>query len=211
MTSDVSGADMQEEKFIDFYFDLTSPYSYIAAELIEAIAREGGRTVNYKPTLLGFIFQSTGNTPPMANPAKGKYSVKDFDRTARFYGLPINFPAKFPINATAATRALLKVKDDMPEKMGEFVRALYRAYFVDGRDITDAAVVGQVAHDIGLNAEVIAGANDEPEYKQKSKLAVEESIAAGMFGAPYFVVDGEAFWGQDRMEQLRKWVVEGPF
>lgn len=202
---------MTNKSAIDFYYDLTSPYSYIAAELIEALAHEGGRAVNYKPTLLGFIFQSTGNTPPMMNPTKGKYSANDFSRSARFYDLPIKWPKQFPINATAATRALLKLKDDMPEKVGELTRALFRAYFVEGKDITQPTVVGEVAHSIGLNAEVMAGANDEPEYKAKSKSAVEESIAAGMFGAPYFVVDGEAFWGQDRMDQLRRWVVEGPF
>lgn len=202
---------MSQAAPIDFYFDLTSPYSYIAAELIEPLAREGGRTVNYLPTLLGFIFQQTGNTPPMMNPTKGKYAAKDFSRSARFYGLPIEFPKKFPINATAGTRALLKVKDEMPEKVGEFTRALFRAYFVEGKDITDTTVVAEVAHDIGLNGEIIAAANDEPEYKEKSKALVQQSIEAGMFGAPYFVVDGECFWGQDRIEQLRKWVVEGPY
>lgn len=202
---------MTTKPAIDFYFDLTSPYSYIAAELIEGLAQEGGRVVNYKPTLLGFIFKSTGNTPPMMNPTKGKYSANDFSRSARFYDLPINWPKQFPINATAGTRAILKLKDEMPEKVGEFTRALFRAYFVEELDITQPAVIGEVAHSIGLNAEVMASANDEPEYKEKSKLAVEESIAAGMFGAPYFVVDGEAFWGQDRMDQLRRWVVQGPF
>lgn len=202
---------MSEAKAIDFYFDLTSPYSYVAAELIESIAREGGRKVNYKPTLLGFIFQSTGNTPPMMNPTKGKYTARDFARTASFYKLPINFPKKFPINATAGTRALLKLKEDMPEKVGELTRALFRAYFVEGKDITDPKVVGDVAHDIGLIAETMIAANDDPEYKERSKAAVQESIDCGMFGAPYFVVDGECFWGQDRMEQLRKWVVEGPY
>lgn len=202
---------MTTKPTIDFYYDLTSPYSYIAAELIEVIAQDSRRVVNYKPTLLGFIFKITGNVPPMMNPTKGKYATNDFSRSARFYGLPLNWPKQFPINATAGTRALLKLKDDMPEKAGELTRALFRAYFVEGKDITKSSVVGEVAHSIGLNQEVMAAANDEPEYKEKAKQSVNEAIAAGMFGAPYFVVDGEAYWGQDRMDQLRRWVLEGPF
>jgi 2-hydroxychromene-2-carboxylate isomerase len=202
---------MTTKQTIDFYFDLTSPYSYVAAEQIEDIAAAGNRVVNYKPTLLGFVFKSTGNSAPMMNPAKGKYSAKDFARTARFHGLEINWPKKFPINATVGSRAILQVINTQPEKAGELTRALYKAYFVTGQDITEEAVVAEVASSIGLDgAALVAGTQDE-SIKEQMKNAVQESIDAGMFGAPYFVVDGEPFWGQDRMEQLRRWVVQGPF
>ncbi|HEY1057155.1 MAG TPA: 2-hydroxychromene-2-carboxylate isomerase [Limnobacter sp.] len=202
---------MTTKQTIDFYFDLTSPYSYVAAEQIEAIAQAGNRTVNYKPTLLGFVFKSTGNSAPMMNPAKGKYSIKDFPRTARFYGLELNWPKQFPINATAASRAILKLKATQPEKVGDFVRALYRAYFVTGSDITSEEGVKAVADGMGLDGAALAAANNDETIKEQMKAAVQESVEVGMFGAPYFVVDGEAFWGQDRLDQLRKWVVEGPF
>ena len=198
-------------KTIDFYYDLTSPYSWVAAEQIEEIAQAGGRTVNYKPTLLGFVFKSTGNTAPMMNPAKGKYSANDFLRTARFHGLQIQWPSRFPINATVASRALLKLKATQPEKVGEFTRALYKAYFAQGQDITTEEGVAAVASSIGLSGPDMAAANSDETYKEAMRQAVQESIDAGMFGAPYFVVDGEAFWGQDRIEQLRRWVVQGPF
>ena len=147
----------------------------------------------------------------MMNPAKGKYSAKDFARTARFHGLEINWPKKFPINATVGSRAILQVINTQPEKAGELTRALYKAYFVTGQDITEESVVAEVANSIGLDGTaLIAGTQDE-SIKEQMKNAVQESIDAGMFGAPYFVVDGEAFWGQDRIEQLRRWVVEGPF
>lgn len=202
---------MTTKQTIDFYFDLTSPYSYVAAEQIEEIAAAGNRTVNYKPTLLGFVFKSTGNTAPMMNPVKGKYSAKDFARTARFHGLQINWPKKFPINATTASRAILQVLNTQPEKAGELTRALYKAYFVTGQDITEDSTVQAVADSIGLGgAALVAGAQTDA-VKEQMKNAVQESIDAGMFGAPYFVVDGEAFWGQDRMEQLRRWVAQGPF
>jgi 2-hydroxychromene-2-carboxylate isomerase len=202
---------MSTKQTIDFYFDLTSPYSYVAAELIEDIAKAGGRTVNYKPTLLGFVFKSTGNSAPMMVPTKGKYSARDFSRTARFHGLPLKFPAMFPINATVASRAILKLKEDNEQQVGDFTRALYRAYFVNGQDITTEEGVAQVANSLGLDGAALAGASNDESIKEKMKAAVQESIDVGMFGAPYFVVDGEAFWGQDRMEQLRRWVVQGPF
>ncbi len=202
---------MTTKQTIDFYFDLTSPYSYVAAEQIEEIAAAGNRTVNYKPTLLGFVFKSTGNTAPMMNPAKGKYSAKDFARTARFHGLKINWPKKFPINATTASRAILQVLNTQPEKAGELTRALYKAYFVDGLDITEDDAVAQVASSIGLDGSALIADAQTDAVKEQMKAAVQESIDAGMFGAPYFVVDGEAFWGQDRMEQLRRWVAQGPF
>lgn len=202
---------MSTTKTIDFYYDLTSPYSYVAAEQIEEIAKAGGRTVNYKPTLLGFVFKSTGNSAPMMNPTKGKYSANDFLRTARFHGLPIQWPKAFPINATVASRALLKLKATQPEKMGDLTRALFKAYFAQGHDITTEEGVATVASSIGLNGVDLAAANGDEVYKDAMRQAVQESIDAGMFGAPYFVVDGEAFWGQDRIEQLRRWVVQGPF
>jgi len=202
---------MTTKQTIDFYFDLTSPYSYVAAEQIEEIAAAGQRTVNYKPTLLGFVFKSTGNTAPMMNPAKGKYSANDFARTARFHGLQINWPKKFPINATTASRAILQVLNTQPEKAGDLTRALYKAYFVTGQDITEDSTVEAVADSIGLDGAAVVAAAQTDAVKEQMKAAVQESIDAGMFGAPYFVVDGEAFWGQDRMEQLRRWVVQGPF
>lgn len=202
---------MTTKQTIDFYFDLTSPYSYVAAEVIEDIARAGQRTVNYKPTLLGFIFKATGNSAPMMVPAKGKYSARDFARTARFHGLTINWPKQFPINATTASRAILKLAETSPAQVGDFTRALYRAYFVQGQDITTEDGVKAVADAMGLDGTALAAANNDEAIKAALRAAVQESIDAGMFGAPYFVVDGEHFWGQDRMEQLRRWVVEGPF
>lgn len=97
------------------------------------------------------------------------------------------------------------------DKAGELTRALYKAYFVEGLDITEDAVVAQVASSIGLDGAALVEGSQTDALKEQLKNAVQESIDAGMFGAPYFVVDGEAFWGQDRMEQLRRWVAQGPF
>jgi 2-hydroxychromene-2-carboxylate isomerase len=198
-------------KSIDFFFDFTSPYSYIAAERIEAIAEKGGRTVNYCPTLLGFIFKEIGGGPLTAMPRKGEYSLNDFSRTARFYDLELNFPKAFPANTVMAARAALMVKALQPELLGRFVREVFRAYFVSGQDITQASVIGVCASAAGVDANAALQANDDPRWKDALKAAVQQSHEVKMFGAPYFVVDGEAFWGNDRLDQVERWVKDGPF
>lgn len=198
-------------KTIDFYFDFTSPYSYIAAERIEAIAAKGGRTVNYCPTLLGFIFKEIGGGPLTAMPRKGEYSLNDFSRTARFHDLKLNFPKAFPANTVMAARAALMVKACEPNAMGAFVREVFRAYFVADQDITQADVIGRCAAAAGVDAEAAAKANDDPRWKEALKQAVQQSNEVKMFGAPYMLVDGEAFWGNDRLDQIERWVKDGPF
>lgn len=196
---------------IDFYFDFTSPYSYVAAERIEAIAQAAGWTVNYCPTLLGFIFKEIGGEPLTQKPRKGEYSLNDFARTARFYGLSLRFPDQFPTNTVAVARAAMWVKAEHPARLGDFVRAVFRAYFVDNADLTSPAVIGQCAASVGLDAATAASANDDPRWKDAMRTAVQASHDAKLFGVPYFVVNGEAFWGNDRLDQLQRWITTGPF
>ena len=198
-------------KTIDFYFDFTSPYSYIAAERIEAIAEKGSRTVNYCPMLLGFIFKEIGGGPLTAMPRKGEYSLNDFSRTARFHGLELTFPKAFPANTVMAARAALMVKALQPEVMGAFVREVFRSYFVAGQDITQAEVIGRCASAVGVDASLAMQANDDARWKDALKQAVQQCHEVKMFGAPYLIVDGEAFWGNDRLDQVERWVKDGPF
>lgn len=198
-------------KTIDFHFDFTSPYSYIAAERIEGIAAAAGWQVNYCPTLLGFIFKEIGGGPLTEKPRKGEYSLNDFSRTARYHGLQLRFPSRFPVNTVAAARAALWVKAEHPGHLGDFVRAIFRAYFVDDADLSSGEVIGRCAAAVGLDAATAAAANDDPRWKDAMRAAVQASHDAKMFGAPYFVVNGEAFWGNDRLDQLQRWITTGPF
>ncbi len=198
-------------KQIDLYFDFTSPYSYIAAERIEAIAQTAGWSVNYSPTLLGFIFKEIGGGPLTTMPRKGDYSINDFSRTARFHGLTLSFPKKFPVNTVAAARTALWVKAEHPQQLGDFVRAVFRAYFVGGEDISEAATIAKCAAGVGLDGAAAAAANDDPRWKDAMRAAVAASNDVKMFGAPYFVINGEAFWGNDRLDQVERWITTGPF
>lgn len=198
-------------KTIDFYFDFTSPYSYVAAERIDAIAAGAGWQVNWCPTLLGFIFKEIGGAPLTEKPRKGEYSLNDFSRTARFYGLQLKFPSRFPAHTVAAARAALWVKAEHPQRMSDFVRAIFRAYFVEDSDIGQPEVIARCAASVGLDGATAAAANEDPRWKDAMRAAVQASHDAKMFGAPYFIVNGEAFWGNDRLDQLQRWITTGPF
>jgi 2-hydroxychromene-2-carboxylate isomerase len=196
---------------IDFYFDFSSPYGYLGAELIEALAAKHGRTVNWRPVLLGVIFRETGGMPLTDVPIKGGYSKRDFERSARFHGVPFAMPARFPIPAQTPSRIVLWLRDRDPALAARTARALYRAYFVDGRDISDPAVAADVAGRAGADAAAARAAVDDPAVKEALKQEVARALAAGVFGSPFVIADGEPFWGVDRFPQLDRWLETGGF
>ena len=194
---------------IDFYFDFSSPYGYIAAEKIDAIAAKHGRAVSWRPILLGVVFKTTGMQALPGIPLKGQYALQDFPRSARYYGLPFQQPSVFPISTTAAARAFYWLQARDPKQARALAIALYRAYFVDAMDISSPDAVAGIATTLGLAAaEVLAGINDAAT-KDRTKLEVEQAMAKGVFGSPYIVIDGEPFWGADRLEQVEKWLATG--
>jgi 2-hydroxychromene-2-carboxylate isomerase len=197
---------------IDFYFDFSSPYSYLASEQIDALAARHGRTVNYKPVLLGGIFKTSGGVPLTESYGpKARYSLHDFERSARFIGVPYRHPSKFPIGAVAASRAVLWLQQHRPDQATAFVHAVFRALFRDDRDVSDPAVVAEVAEAAGIDSKRLMEAVQEPAIKELLKTRVDEAVAFGMFGAPTIVVDGEVFWGNDRLPQIERWLAAGPF
>ena len=197
---------------LDFYFDFSSPYSFLASEQIEALAARHGRSLAFKPILLGAVFKASGGAPLTEQYGpKARYSVHDFERSARFVGVPYRHPAKFPIGAVSASRAVLSLQRDQPDRAGAFVHAVFRALFQQGRDISDAAVVAGIAQEIGLDGPALLRSAQDPAIKDALRSGVEEAIAFGVFGAPTIVVDGEVFWGNDRLPQIERWLASGPF
>lgn len=196
---------------IEFYFDFSSPYSYLAAELIDDLAAEYGRQVKWRPMLLGVVFQKTGQPLLVNVPLKGEYSLRDFSRSARYYGVPFKFPAKFPLSTVSAARAYYWLHGQDCAKAREFARAAFRAYWVDGRDISDLAVLQEIAAGLGIDRDALSAGIGTPEIKERLKVETDTALAKGMCGAPYFMVDGEPFWGADRLPQIEKWLQTGGF
>jgi 2-hydroxychromene-2-carboxylate isomerase len=194
---------------LDFYFDFSSPYGYLASEKIEALAQKHGRTVNWCPILLGAIFKVTGGAPLPNLPLKGDYARRDFLRSAKFHGIPMRYPSTFPISGVAPTRAVIWLKGKDPAKVPALVKALYRALFVDDINISEVDNVVKVAAAAGCDGDALRAALNDQAVKDKTKAEVDAALAKGVFGSPYIVVDGEAFWGIDRFDQIEKWIATG--
>ncbi len=196
---------------VDFYFDFSSPYGYFAAHRIEAVAAAHGRKVDWHPILLGLVFEVSGGRPLPSIPMKGDYARVDVARTARFHGIAWRQPAKFPVSGQAACRAFYWLAARDVECARRLARALFDAYFVEGRDISSPQVVVDVAAGMGLPGAALAEALSDPAVKERPRTETELAIARGVFGSPYFIVDGEPFWGHDRLDQLDRWLASGPF
>lgn len=196
---------------IDFYFDFSSPYSYIASEWIDALAARHGRTVNWKAILLGATFQAAELKSPVSYPIKREYSLHDFERSARFAGVPLKNPEKFPIPTQNAARVFWWLADQDRQRAASWARHCLRAYFARGVDLSDAAQLRRLAEEFGVGAETAEAVWNDPLWKQRLKIENDAAIAAGVFGAPFFMVEGEPFWGNDRRPQIERWLEKGPF
>jgi 2-hydroxychromene-2-carboxylate isomerase len=197
---------------IEFYFDFSSPYGYLGAQRIDALAAKHGRTVDWRPMLLGAVFKQIGTAPLVAIPLKGDYSTNDMKRSARFHGIAnFRIPSKFPISTLAAARIVLWQKAIDPARATRIAKALFRAYWVDDLDISAPENAVAVAAKEGVDAAAARAAIDDPAIKETLKREVDGAIARGVFGSPYVFVDGEPFWGLDRFDQIDKWLASGGF
>ncbi|GAB4168506.1 MAG: 2-hydroxychromene-2-carboxylate isomerase [Rhodocyclaceae bacterium] len=196
---------------IEFWFDFSSPYSYLASEGIDALAQRYGRKVKWRPMLLGVAFGKTGQQPLLTIPLKGEYSRRDIERCARYYGVPFAMPEKFPLATQGAARAYYWLHERDCALARAFAHAVFRAYWVEGRDISQTEVVLGIAAALGVGRQELEAALASPALRQRLREHTDGIIARGMFGAPWFVVDGEPFWGADRLPQIEKWLATGGF
>jgi len=195
---------------IDFYFDFSSPYGYLASEKIEALAARHGRNVDWHPIMLGVIFKQTGAAPLTMIPLKGDYSRRDMARSARFHGVAaFRMPSKFPIPSQAPARIVLWQKQRDPALAADLIHAFYRAFFVEDIDISAPDNAVAIAAKCGVDPAAARAAIDDPAVKDALKAENEKAIARGVFGSPFIVVDEEPFWGLDRLDQAERWLATG--
>ncbi len=190
---------------VDFYFDFSSPYSYLAAETIDALARRHGHAVNWIPIMLGVIFRSTGSAPlTEQHPWRASYSVLDFKRSAEMAGLPFCYPSRFPQASHNASRVLLWLGRTAPDKAKPFALAVFRSLFVHDGDIQDSANLATLGRALGIEEAGLRAAMQDPAVKQELAANNELAISRQVFGAPTFFVGNEQFWGHDRMPHLER-------
>jgi 2-hydroxychromene-2-carboxylate isomerase len=197
---------------IEFHFDFSSPYGYLASRRIEALAARHGRGVDWRPMLLGVLFQRVGTAPLVDYPLKGDYSRHDILRSARFHGISeFRMPSRFPIPTQAAARIVLWQKSKDPALAVRAAHALFRGYWVDDVDISSPDNAVAAAAGAGVDAKAARAAIDDPAIKAALKSEVEHAMARGVFGSPFLFVDGEPFWGLDRFDQVERWLTTGGF
>ena len=196
---------------IDFYFDFSSPYGYLASTRINALAARHLRRVTWRPILLGPMFKAAGTAPLVGVPLKGPYSVRDFLRTARFQKIPYTQPGAFPIGTQNAARIFYWMTDRDTAKAQQFAKACYATYFGQGIDISSAEKVADIAATLGEDRAAVINAIANPVVKDRLKNEVDAALAKGVFGSPYIIVDGEPFWGNDRLDQVEAWLATGGF
>ncbi len=190
---------------VDFWFEFASTYSYLAASRVETVAHDAGVPVAWRPFLLGPIFKAQGwnDSPFNVYPVKGRYMWRDMERLCARYGLPLRRPSQFPRNGLLAARVTLA--GGAAGWVPAFVRSVYRANFGDDRDIADRAVLDTLLRDVGADATAVLRDAESPAVKDRLRAQSDEAQRLGIFGAPSIVVDGELFWGNDRLEDAVAW------
>ncbi len=200
-------------KRVEFYYDLVSPYSYLAHAGIRRICEEHGAELVLRPMLLGAVHQAVGLQAPIEIEAKARYQEKDIRRWARHYGLPLRYPDPFPFRSLKTMRAAV-----FSRKSGDldaFTREAFALYWEEGgapkglREADEDGPVAEVARRIGaVPEEVLAGAA-APETKEALRAATAEAVGRGVFGASAFFVGEEMFWGNDRLHFVEAALKEG--
>jgi 2-hydroxychromene-2-carboxylate isomerase len=195
---------------IEFWFDFGSSYAYFAAMEIDALAGRCGRQVAWRPFLLGTAFRQTGAQGLSSTPLKKDYAARDWARLARARGIAFSPPPGHPAIALAATRAYYRLEEENPRRAQAFAHEVFRrVYQMGDLDTSDAEQVADLGAAFGIDRGDLRSALDDPSLKARVKAISENAVARGIFGSPFFIVDGEPFWGADRMVMMEAWIETG--
>lgn len=187
-------------RVVEAFWDYSSPFAYLGMSQVDELARRAGATVVSRPMLLGGLFKAIGQVNvPMASwsAERQAYVMADMARWAAYWGVPFSFPTRFPMNTVKALRATLAAPASLHRALRD---AIFRAYWAEDRDISDDAVLGELLAGAGADADRVLAATQAPELKAELIAATQLAVERGVFGAPTFIVDGELYWGQDRLD-----------
>jgi 2-hydroxychromene-2-carboxylate isomerase len=183
---------------VEFYFDFASPYGFLAAMQIDQIKRQ----VLWRPFLLGAVYKKFGQSP-LEHPLKRDYVIKvDAPRMARWIGLNLKVPADFPAHALPPSRAFYWIEAQDPSKAVAFAKAAYRKYWLEGRATSDEEVAAEAGTTVGFKKDVLLAGIRETGVKGRLIRENDNAITKGVFGSPFFIADGEPYWGSDRISLI---------
>jgi 2-hydroxychromene-2-carboxylate isomerase len=188
-------------KKLEFFYDCSSPWTYLAFSRIEEVARRHGAELIWRPILVGGVFNAVNPSVYESRErpvkAKARYYQKDLQDWARLYGLKIGQPTVFPVNSVKAMRGAFVAHEH--DKVSPYSRRVFEAYWGEDRDISRDEVLRDIVSAVGLDQDEFFSKIAAPEYKEKLRANTEELIARGGFGSPTMFVDGEMFFGNDRL------------
>lgn len=191
---------------LDFYFDCSSPWTYLAFHAVQPLAAELGARIAWKPILVGGVFNAVNQTVyesrAKPNPRKQSYMLKDLADWARLYELRIVFPPKvFPVNSVKCMRGACAAIDD--DKLVPYATAAFEAYWGDDRDLSKDDVLADIAERAGLERQRFFAAIETEDCKRRLRTNTDELIARGGFGSPTMFVGDEMFFGNDRLPLVK--------
>ena len=187
-------------KTLEFHFDFGSPTTYLAYTQVQRIARDTGANLVWHPMLLGGVFKATGNVSPVTVAAKGRWMNDDIARWAQRWGVPFRFNPNFPINTLTLMRGACGMLMRQPDDFERYLDAVFRAMWVEPRNLGDAEVLTAVLTQAGLDTEAFMALVSDPVVKADLVARTEASVARGVFGAPTCFVGEQMFFGQDRLD-----------
>jgi 2-hydroxychromene-2-carboxylate isomerase len=194
-------------KTIHYFFAPQSPYVYLGHERLLKLAAQYGAMIEPKPFDIGAVFAESGGLPLAKRaPQRQTYRLQELERWSRHLGLPMNLQPKFfPVDQAPASLLLVAAREQGgADQALELATAVTRAVWVEDRNIADAATLEELAGDAGYDGAALLAASRTPETQQKYEGFTKEALDAGVFGAPWYVVDGQGFWGQDRLDFVER-------
>jgi len=194
---------MPDRREIEFFFDVGSPYSYLASTQIDALGDRVGRPVRWRPFLLGGVFKATGNDMPARGAAKAQWMLSDLALWAEHYGVPFRMSSRFPLNTLRTQRALAAAGREDDARVAPLARAFFHAMWAEDRDVSSDEEIARIASECGLDGEAVVAACAEQEVKDVLRGWTEEAVSRGAFGAPTMFVDDTMYWGNDRLSLMQ--------
>ena len=189
-------------KSFDFFFDFTSPYSYLAHKQIRNIEYQYKIEINYMPILLGGLLNLAEIKAPAFIPSKAKFMIKDCKLFAEKLNIKFKFNSYFPIQSLNLMRGVLIARKE--NKTSLYIDKFFDAYWKDGLNLNDQKIVDKILEDLNINLETFKLKISEQKIKDELKKRTKDAFLKGVFGAPSFIINNKMFWGQDRLEFVLK-------
>jgi 2-hydroxychromene-2-carboxylate isomerase len=192
---------------LEFFWDVGSPYTYLASTQLDALRERTAAEVRWRPFLLGGVFKGVGNTMPASVLAKAQYMKADLRRWSARYGVKILVPPDeviFPINSLTAMRCAVAAERAGFGAGVRFAKAAFSAYWTEGRDLSQPGEVQNAAAAAGIDGATLLAASSEQAVKDELRANTEEAIRRGAFGAPALFIGEELYWGNDRLDFVER-------